>query len=333
MSHNLNVTNGKTSMVYCGETPWHGLGQRVDEAMTAQVAMEKAGLDYRVSKYPVGAQLSAGIWTHAPKRHMATVREDTKQVLGVVTESYEIIQNSTCFDFLDSLVTDGVMKYHTAGALGRGEIIWLLAKLEGQTRVVEDDVLDHYILLANRHDGRGALHLQYTPTRVVCNNTLSWALYRGRKSQYRMTIQHRGDVMQRQNEARDVLGLVMHAQAQGTEEARLMSQKVMTADDLNWYFESLYPSKEEVKADHQRKIREALIELTFTGRGTEIPGVAGTLWAAYNAVTDYEDHYRKPRGRSFSPAQHRFKSTMMDTGLSRKQEAWNLARRAVGVTS
>ena len=42
MAHNLNIVNGKVSMAYTGDTPWHSLGQKVDHAMTSEEAVTKA---------------------------------------------------------------------------------------------------------------------------------------------------------------------------------------------------------------------------------------------------------------------------------------------------
>ena len=34
MTHDLNIENGKASMMYVGEAPWHGLGTKLDGPVT-----------------------------------------------------------------------------------------------------------------------------------------------------------------------------------------------------------------------------------------------------------------------------------------------------------
>jgi ABC-type histidine transport system ATPase subunit len=54
MSHNLNIRlDGRASMMYVGEAPWHGLGVRFPKLATSAEAIEAAGLDYHVDKKPM----------------------------------------------------------------------------------------------------------------------------------------------------------------------------------------------------------------------------------------------------------------------------------------
>jgi hypothetical protein len=48
MSHEIARTNGRPAMAYFGETPWHGLGTRLNKPANAEQAIEAAGLNYRV---------------------------------------------------------------------------------------------------------------------------------------------------------------------------------------------------------------------------------------------------------------------------------------------
>src|ERR1700733_3004849 len=166
------------SLMYVKEKPWHGLGTRLEKAATSTEAIKAAGLDWQVEKQPVF--LKNGI--NAISRRHAVVRRDNGHPLGIVGERYVPLQNNDAFRFFDAVVGLKEAVYHTAGALGQGEIIWILAKLNGVIRVVGDDITEKYLQLTNRHDGGGSVQILWTPIRVVCQNTLNIALQESQSS-------------------------------------------------------------------------------------------------------------------------------------------------------
>jgi len=161
--------------MFYGEEPWHRLGEKLDAPATAEEAITAAGLDYEISLTD-----EATVDGMMVPKTKAVVRYDNQTVLGVVSDRYVPVQNKQAFSFLDSCVADNGLRYHTAGALGQGEKIFLLAKLPGHLRVKQtEDVVDKYLLLSNSHNGSSALRVLFTPVRVVCQNTLSMALRQG----------------------------------------------------------------------------------------------------------------------------------------------------------
>jgi len=178
MAHDLNIENGKASMMYTGATPWHRLGTKLAQPATSKQAIQAANLNWRVIKKRLYA-IDGGEVLKSDK--YAIVREDKWgkegcKVLGVVSDGYTPVQNSDAFDFFDSIVGNGEAVYHTAGALGNGERVWILAKLPDDICVAGDDVVNKFLLLANAHDGTMSVQIKFTPVRVVCQNTLTQAL-------------------------------------------------------------------------------------------------------------------------------------------------------------
>ena len=88
------------TMFYVRETPWHGLGRRVEHAPSSKEALELAGLDWEVRQEPI----FTGNWQKIPD-YYANIRSSDKKVLGVVTSRYKIVQNREAFAFTDDLLS------------------------------------------------------------------------------------------------------------------------------------------------------------------------------------------------------------------------------------
>jgi hypothetical protein len=49
------------------------------------------------------------------------------------------LQNHQAFEFFDPVIKSGLATYHTAGAFGRGERVWVLVEVAGTMAVAPDD--------------------------------------------------------------------------------------------------------------------------------------------------------------------------------------------------
>ena len=315
MSANLNSRNGKVSMMYVKDVPWHGLGTRLENLATSEEAIKAAQLNYTVVK--------TRLLTEVAKKNIlvpnrfATVRTDTTDVLGVVGSRYHVIQNVDAFRFFDSLVGEGAAIYDTAGALGKGERIWILAKLPGHIKVKGNDIVDKYLLLSNSHDGSSIVRAKLTPIRVVCENTLSMAL---RGSDEEVRVRHTANADEMLEKAHELMGLTNSLYDQITEIYRKMSLVNFTGDQVLDYVKTLVPDNEDAER-HTRteNIRGKILELHETGAGSDMS--RGTLWGAYNSVTEFVDHVH-----TSTAVDKKLNSIWFGSGEKLKIEAFNLAK-------
>jgi len=311
------------TMMYYGEKPWHGLGVELDHPATAVEAISAAGMDWEVEQRELFIRVPAAGEYGQVDEHFANVRKDTGAVLGVVGAKYEPIQNKEAFEFFDSVVGGKMAIYHTAGVLGAGERVWILAKLPGTLSPVKGDEVDKFLLLANSHNGWSALRMLFTPIRVVCQNTLSIAL-RGAAGQG-IAIRHSGDVMAKAREAQRVLGLANKFYADFSEVAQELARFKLTDSSLESYYNEVLQVKEKVST-RTRNVREELVRLFEQGKGHDRPGVRGTLWAAFNAVAEYTDHVRVPRAKSEAEkTSNRLESVWFGSGARMKDRAFQEA--------
>ncbi len=308
MAHKLNIQNGQASMMYVGEVPWHGLGTRFEKApKTAEEAIEAAGLDWEVGLKRVYAWEGDVFQELADRK--AVVRLDhwgkeTCVPFGMVSSEYQVLQNREAFSFFDPIIQTGKVEYHTAGALGNGERVWMLAKVAGEIAIKGCDHVEKYLLLCNGHDGRTALQVRFTPIRVVCHNTLSVAI-RGRG--YLVKLYHDRDMRRRldsvQEAVQDILGCYDDLHCQFEKFAGF----AMNTACLTSYHEAVFPIPKrrtnqserayEKAVATTRDLREGSLRLFEEGKGNQEINVRGSLWAAYNGVTELVDYHMNYRNR------------------------------------
>lgn len=215
MAHNIEKNNGVYSFAENGrkERAWHRLGQVFDRPMTVKEALEASHADYEVTlqnvmmitpaiadamaKGDVSADLILDALIDGKK---ATMRTDKNTALGIVSDSYGVVQNLDAFTFIDTLCTGGVTDHkpviECAGVLGHGERVFITAKFPDDIILDNrgDDRVEMYMVFTTSHDGTGSVKCMVTPTRVVCNNTLNMAI---RHNSGCLSLRHSANIMQR----------------------------------------------------------------------------------------------------------------------------------------
>ena len=333
MPHEIDTTTGTAAVLTAGLPPWHGLGQNVAEAVNSQEAIRLAGLDWSVQQWPVAACAPDDGGIIGTRDFVANVRTDTRSVLGIVGRRYRPFQNAEAFQFADAIVGEGLAKYETAGALRGGKRVWMLLKLPDELRAGPEDALQPYLLIFNTFDGSSCLRAVLTTVRVVCQNTLSLALRSTRGEG--MTIRHRGDLHRRVEDARLTLGLAHQRLKTFGQEIEVMHNVPMSKASLRKYFEGLLPVANEIASDRERGNRQrTLVKLhaNFDEDLNTLPGMKGTLWAAFNATTEYADHQRCFRGgNDLARRENRLDSIWFGSSAEFKQAAYSTALELAGL--
>lgn len=298
-----------------GPSPWHNLGTELVNPATAREAIEAAGLNYTVVKKPLKEVLELKHF-HNVFNRWATVRTDTGDILGIVGDSYEPIQNRDAFRFLDTLVGSDEAIYETAGVIGRGERIWILAKLPGFIKVHGNDIVSKYLLLSNSHDGSSLVRVKLTPIRVVCNNTLTAAL----QGAGEVHIRHTPNAAEDMKQALALLGLSNSLYEQLDAIFNRMALTKISDKQLLDYVKALVPDNEQEEDNAKvRGIRKAVLELYESGQGADLS--RGTVWGAFNCVTEYTDHEMEGDPTT------RLESIWFGRGEQLKLKAFQLAER------
>ncbi len=249
------------SMFSVRETPWHGLGTVLDEPPPRSPRRSSApGSSWRVEREPIaidrGDAATVDDWWLPRCEEIpgwwANVRQDTRQVLGIVGERYRIVQNIEAFQFVDQLI-GSAMHFETAGSLNGGRRVWVLARLPEHIEVGGDPVRP-YVLLMNSHDGSTAVVAASTPIRVVCQNTLNWGLQRARQ---KYSIRHTEKIREHVHQARRVLDLSIDYYRQFKHAGDQLASERFSEAQLRRVLDELYPSgTDDAAAARARRSRE-----------------------------------------------------------------------------
>jgi phage/plasmid-like protein (TIGR03299 family) len=269
------------NMFYVRETPWHGLGVKVEEALTSKEALAIAKLDWQVVQHPVYVD------NKLVDNYQANVRDCDNKVLGIVSDRYKIIQNQEAFEFTDALL-DYDCRYETAGSLWGGKKVWMLARLP-EKQILGDDVCP-YLVFTNAHDGTGAIKVAITPVRVVCNNTLNLALDQTKRC---WSTKHIGDLDMKMEEAKKTLELVNQYMNSLAVDAVIMAKKIVSDAEFKDFTNELFPfpmgmNVSDRKIENVKVVRQNLQKTYY--HTPDIQEFVGTAWGVINAVSDMVTH-------------------------------------------
>jgi phage/plasmid-like protein (TIGR03299 family) len=313
-------------MAYYGKVPWHGLGTSVPNGVAAEQMIQAAGLNWEVVLRPARGAREINRKGEFSRYEVVRVprpgANETEVLLGVVSRRYKPLQNVEAFGFFDPIVGEKKAYFETAGALGEGERVWVMARMPEAMQIVPGDDCLKYLLLSNTHSGDGSVIVKFTSVRVVCQNTLMMAMEDGQKA-YR--VRHSSQMQFKLDELADFLAITQEVFLKAKECFQWLAKIEMKDNRLEEYFESVFPRSEAQKREGKKPQRWGFLRDAFDGQSDlQLPGVRGTLWAAYNTVTRFED-YKQPQQEEL-PDQ-RLERTWFGGGADVKLKALEMAKK------
>jgi phage/plasmid-like protein (TIGR03299 family) len=330
MAHEITeLAPGVHAFVSAREDAWHKLGVTLESTFDAETALREANLaDWDVRKVPLEATDFDGGKLDIPNR-WATVFTNPvtgqTQYLGVVGSTYTPIQNEANAELLDAIVDEGGAHFETAGSLREGRETFVSMKIPKTIMVGGEDLIDNYLVAVNSHDGSSSFRFMVTPIRVVCANTLTWASQHAKSS---FTVRHVSGASGKIQEAREALGLTFKYLDVFEGYANLMLDTRITDDKFHFVMDKLFYPKngDESKRQWNAYLQnmDAVEELWHNS--PTIPGeMRATAWGAWQALTEYVDHFMPVRDTQGNEAISRAYRTVSSPQLaSMKNSAVNL---------
>ena len=288
MAHELEIVNGEAQMAYAGDLPWHGLGTKVSNDLTPQQIMQKAGVDWKVQEVESFINFNGEM---VPTGQKSLVRETDGKILTNVGKDWHPVQNEQAFEFFNEYVAAGDMEMHTAGSLKGGSYVWALAKVKESFDLFGGDQVDSYMLFSNPHVYGKSIDIRFTPIRVVCNNTLTFAI--NSQAQRAVKVGHRTAF--NADSVKATMGIAHEKFAKYKEMAQFLGSKRFSVDSLLEYYNDVFPltsgqGKQEngLTADNLSRVAKQAMEVLETQPGAEY--AEGSWWQAFNSVTYVTDH-------------------------------------------
>jgi hypothetical protein len=274
-----------------GEPAWHNLGTVVAGAFSPDDAMRIAQTDYLVETAPLLARIGDKLVEVEGSR--ATYRSDNNAILGVVSDDYRIIQNRTPMQLLMDIV--GTKE---AGLVAQ----WW-------------------------HTGTGAFTVGPSMVRTACQNMANAQISYAEGKGQLVRVAHVGDMENMLDEARRILGYAERKILGFVDLMKALADApIRQTDWITGFSEMLIPIPPEMERPALRiAAREGIKDLYLHSKS--LVGVPETAYRAYQATTEYADHYRPLRtAEPVLVASRRFTSTVDGPAADLKERALRLLR-------
>lgn len=312
------------TMAYANETPWHGLGNRIDAHQPIEIWQQQAGMAFDIKETPVRYLTesigSLGAIMSFPEQKVL-YRSDTKTALSVVSARYKVVQPKEILEFYRDLVEVSGFELETAGVLKEGRKIWALARTNQSATLKGNDVVNGYLLLATACDGTLATTAQFTSIRVVCNNTLAVALANGSGA---VKVPHSTSFDPQA--VKKQLGISVSSWDGFMYRMKTLSERKVKSHEAMNYFLRVFTDQSDTSAglSNERAMKKVLALYEGLGKGAELASSKGTAFGLLNAVTEFVDHERRARSTD-----HRLESAWFGQGATLKQKALDQAMMMV----
>lgn len=281
----------------------------VSDCSTVREVMKKANLDWDVAKVPISTAPAdiTGLPNLPIDNYYATIRTDNGKPLGLVKNTYEIVQNVNAFDFFDAAIGKEYARWDTAGCYNDGNKVFVSAKLPNTLLINDNDPVENYLVFTTSHDGTSGVKILFTPIRLRCFNMLSAAV--SSSSAY-INLRHTRSVHSKLDIVADIVAICTQKAAELDEVYnRLARTKISEKDAISLFANTVLTEEELLKIKNTghtieqiaHRDNDAVFDAEISTRKVNIisemneyyfSGVAqkdiyGTAWGAYNAVSGF----------------------------------------------
>lgn len=338
------ASNGVGPAVY-GKHREHGytvnpltaqLGTFVPENASASEAFTIAGLNWTAERRTVFYMGPDGP-IESPD-HCSIVRSDNDALLGIHGTAYTPVQNSALINLLDYLRED--INLETVLSIRNGRRVYATASINTESEVVPGDRVRRYLHIFNSHDGSSGFGVFFSDIRLACANQLNFLTGRATRTAITngtgLRRRHTGSVTEFARQLPQLIDIERQTFAASIDELRSITNITLTPEIARRVLEATYadklatPIRDKKTGDKRPRTLADLPEIGTirshysgnTGLGiTDIPGIRGTTYALYNAITQFETHDSGRAKNETERARARLESLWGGTSAKRIERA------------
>lgn len=282
---------------------WNNIGTPISKAKNIEEALTIANLNYEVEKVPV--YLENGIQVPGA---FATKKVGEDHTFGVVGNKFELVQNLEAFNFVDTLLPEG-MKFIKAGETPK--MVYIIASLP-DTYILDDKVTP-YLIFQNSHCGKSTLRATITPLRIICQNQFNWAF---RKASNKITIRHTRSAKEKLETAKDILLRNSEYLDQFKLEAEKLATTKISKSQVDLIINTTFPYAPEANAKSIANTEEKRERLLTAYNAEDNQNFKGTAWGLVNAYSDYITHKELRKNTEAAQENHFIKTTLKGENIT-----------------
>lgn len=276
------------------KAPWIGAGKSGSWDSVTD-ALRECGLNFHVKSLKPSIEIDERLpiteVSYIEKKDVpntwANVRTDSNEIIGVVSDKYNIVQNKIAFSLMQPVLDAG--GEITAGGMTEQGLCFMVAQCE--KFMTEAGELQMNVMVTNSFNGKYPLSVILSPTRIICQN-----MYRGltKNKDNVLRIMHSITALDRVEEAKSVMSVMNDEILRTLERIKIANGKAMGNVDLKHYLKMAFPMpkvSEEIAQITREKIeeqRERFLDIYYDA--SDNVAFHGRCLGFLNAYYDYMSH-------------------------------------------
>lgn len=301
--------------------PWNIPGSTdVSSATTVDEALSMGGLDWNVVQEPVYQKMPGDRKYRPAPNRVFNVRETDREILGLVTPSYNVQQNRDQLAFLQELIGDELALPDRVGELENGKLVYMTMRLPNTITVPGDpSPLNTYIFVSNAHDGWRTLTAKIQVIRLICTNGMTRDT-----TESMWKVKHTAYLSGKVKIARESLGITFNYLDEFKQLADVLVKRKLRESQVDDLLKQIFPVSENATESQIERSQFYGAKQVWEYSETIDSSIRGTAWGLLSAVTEFVDHASRYRSKQMGQEESRAESILFGQASWKKQRAYDV---------